>query len=71
MSEEAEQTNARLVPDVSRETVQSLQRLAAEVLRWNGKINLIGPVTEKDIWSRHVLDSAQLIGARSRCVEVA
>lgn len=50
-----------LVPDVSRETVQSLRQLSAELLRWNAKINLIGPATERDVWNRHILDSAQLI----------
>lgn len=50
-----------LVPDVSRETVQSLRQLSAELLRWNAKINLIGPATERDVWNRHVIDSAQLI----------
>jgi 16S rRNA (guanine527-N7)-methyltransferase len=50
-----------LVPDVSRETLQSLGQLATELLRWNAKINLIGPATEKDVWARHIVDSAQLL----------
>lgn len=59
--EDQSQTLTDLVPDVSRETVQSLHQLSAELLRWNAKINLIGPATERDVWGRHILDSAQLI----------
>jgi 16S rRNA (guanine527-N7)-methyltransferase len=53
-----------LVPDVSRETVQDLRQLSAELLRWNAKINLIGPATERDVWNRHILDSAQLLALK-------
>ena len=31
------------------------------LLEWNKKYNLISKSTEKDIWNRHILDSAQLI----------
>ena len=31
------------------------------LLEWNNKYNLISKSTEKDIWNRHILDSAQLI----------
>ena len=31
-----------------------------EVLNYNQKYNLISKSSEKDIWNRHVLDSAQL-----------
>jgi len=31
------------------------------LLKWNNKYNLISKRTEKDIWNRHILDSAQLI----------
>lgn len=50
-----------LAPDVSRETMQCLSQLATELVRWNARINLVGPATEGDIWNRHVLDSAQLM----------
>lgn len=30
------------------------------ILKWNKKINLISKNTEKDIWNRHIIDSAQL-----------
>jgi 16S rRNA (guanine527-N7)-methyltransferase len=44
--------------DVSRET---LNRYVALLLKWNQKINLIGPSTEKEIWERHIEDSLQLL----------
>lgn len=43
---------------VSRET---LEQYVALLLKWNQKINLIGPSTESEIWERHVEDSLQLI----------
>lgn len=48
-------------PDVPRETFELLLRLEEELLRWNARINLVGPATEKQIWQRHILDSAQLL----------
>lgn len=30
--------------------------------KWNGRINLVGPKTLDDPWTRHILDSAQLRG---------
>lgn len=47
--------------DVSRETIANLERMLQEVLRWNSAINLISPGTKDTAWTRHVLDSAQLI----------
>jgi 16S rRNA (guanine527-N7)-methyltransferase len=47
--------------DVSRE---SLARLAAYVnllRRWQARVNLIGPGTVDDIWTRHIADALQLI----------
>ena len=31
------------------------------LIKWNTKYNLISKSTEKDVWMRHILDSAQLI----------
>ncbi len=45
---------------VSRETFDRLQAYVDLVLKWQRKINLIGPSTVPEIWRRHVLDSAQL-----------
>ena len=47
--------------DVSRE---SLARLAAYVdllVRWQARMNLIGPASVDDIWLRHIADALQLI----------
>ncbi len=47
--------------DVSRETLDRL-RLYVELLgRWNARINLVGSASLRDVWRRHILDSAQLI----------
>ena len=47
--------------DVSRETLERLERYVDLLLKWQGAINLIGPNTTQDIWSRHILDSGQLM----------
>jgi 16S rRNA (guanine527-N7)-methyltransferase len=47
--------------DVSRETIEALDRYQALLNKWAGQINLVGPSTLSHFWSRHVLDSAQLI----------
>ena len=49
-----------LVP-VSRETVHRLDRFVALLLRWQQRINLIAPSTERMLWTRHVADSLQLV----------
>ncbi len=46
--------------DVSRETVDRFQILVDHLIRWQARINLVGPATLEDVWSRHVIDSAQL-----------
>jgi 16S rRNA (guanine527-N7)-methyltransferase len=46
---------------VSRETEADLDRFVAVLLTWQGTTNLIAPSTIPDIWTRHVLDSAQLL----------
>ncbi len=45
---------------VSRETDQKLTAFLALVVRWNHSINLIASGDAEAIWSRHILDSAQL-----------
>jgi len=47
--------------NVSRETIESQRQLVGELLRWQKKTNLIAPSTIEGIWSRHVLDSLQII----------
>lgn len=51
----------RLGIDVSRETLARLETYAALLVKWQAKINLVGPATLPDLWRRHFLDSAQLL----------
>ena len=46
--------------DVSRETGDRLEALVSTLERWQKAINLVSRTTLKDVWRRHVLDSAQL-----------
>lgn len=48
--------------NVSRETFEQLERFAALLLEENQRQNLIGPGSEAQLWSRHILDGAQLLG---------
>jgi 16S rRNA (guanine527-N7)-methyltransferase len=48
--------------DVSRETIASLERFATFLLLEAESQNLIAASTKPHIWSRHILDSAQLLG---------
>ena len=45
----------------NNDKLQKLELFVNEVLSYNKKYNLISKNSEKDIWHRHVLDSAQLI----------
>lgn len=45
---------------VSRETFEKLKLFDSEFRRWNSSINLVAPSTLSILWSRHILDSAQL-----------
>lgn len=49
-------------------TVQRLGLHLSLLRKWNSAINLVAPATLGDVWSRHVLDSAQLFDLRcKRC----
>ena len=41
--------------------IEKLEIFIELLLRYNSKYNLISKSTEKTIWNRHILDSAQLI----------
>jgi 16S rRNA (guanine527-N7)-methyltransferase len=58
---EAEAALRRLDPGVSRETVAALGSLVETLLKWQKAINLVGSSTLTDPWTRHIVDSAQLI----------
>lgn len=45
---------------VSRETLDRLDLFEAEFRKWAARINLAAPSTLAALWSRHILDSAQL-----------
>ncbi|HKO09672.1 MAG TPA: 16S rRNA (guanine(527)-N(7))-methyltransferase RsmG [Alphaproteobacteria bacterium] len=47
---------------VSRETLERLERYAALLRRWQKAVNLVSAGTLPDLWRRHMLDSAQLLG---------
>ncbi len=46
--------------NVSRETLEKLIEYQQLLEKWQRRINLVGPATLPDAWSRHFLDSAQL-----------
>lgn len=46
--------------DVSRETFDRLTALVALLQKWNPAINLVARSTIAEIWTRHIVDSAQL-----------
>jgi 16S rRNA (guanine527-N7)-methyltransferase len=48
--------------DVSRETLARLKTYAAMLEDWNARLNLVSRASLEDLWRRHFLDSAQLVG---------
>lgn len=48
--------------DVSRETFERLQRFVDLLLEENERQNLISRSTVDEVWERHIVDSAQLVG---------
>ena len=60
--------------DVSRESLARLKVYVALLMKWQGRINLIGPAGAETIWTRHVADSLQLlplIGPRAGRVSIS
>ena len=51
---------------VSRETLARFEDYVRLLEKWNKSINLISNSTSYDIWSRHIIDSAQLWPLRPR-----
>lgn len=54
-------TEMTSLEDVSRETQPKLEQYARLLLMENTRQNLISRSSEKSLWSRHILDSAQLL----------
>jgi 16S rRNA (guanine527-N7)-methyltransferase len=46
---------------VSRESLARLEAFVDLLIRWQKRINLIGPATVEDVWRRHIADALQLI----------
>jgi len=46
---------------IDRTTCDSLERYADILKKWQKRFNLVGTSTMNDLWSRHFLDSAQLV----------
>jgi 16S rRNA (guanine527-N7)-methyltransferase len=60
MSAAAQHRLRELDPGVSRETLGRLETMVEVLLHWQKAINLVGRATLDDVWTRHILDSAQL-----------
>lgn len=57
MSQRSEFADRYTVP---RETMKQFDTYAALLVDWQTRMNLVGPSTLPDIWTRHFADSAQL-----------
>jgi 16S rRNA (guanine527-N7)-methyltransferase len=51
---------------VSRETLDRLVAFADRLARWNDAINLVSRSTLTQVWTRHILDSAQIFDVALR-----
>ncbi|OIQ37910.1 MAG: 16S rRNA (guanine(527)-N(7))-methyltransferase RsmG [Roseobacter sp. MedPE-SW] len=51
--------------DVSRETIDRLEKFEEVLLKWNPRINLVSKNSLDDLWNRHIVDSIQVF----TCVE--
>ncbi|WP_455480738.1 16S rRNA (guanine(527)-N(7))-methyltransferase RsmG [Bartonella sp. B12(2025)] len=49
-----------IVPSVSRETMDDLMKFETLIMQWNTHINLVSTTTIPVLWTRHILDSAQI-----------
>lgn len=50
-----------MIPAVSRETQDRLEKYQALLSKWQARINLVAPDTLADSWNRHFIDSLQLL----------
>ena len=56
-----EEAKKNIEANVSRETFQKFCRYEELLIEWNQKFNLVSESTLPQVWSRHFLDSAQLM----------
>ncbi|GAA4658217.1 16S rRNA (guanine(527)-N(7))-methyltransferase RsmG [Bartonella pachyuromydis] len=59
-TEQKYQALLNIVPSVSRETMENLIQFEALIMQWNKHINLVSAATIPLLWTRHILDSAQI-----------
>jgi 16S rRNA (guanine527-N7)-methyltransferase len=57
----ADKAHALALFPVSRETEERLDRFVEALLLWQHRLNLIAPSTLREIWTRHIADSLQLL----------
>jgi len=55
--------------NVSRETIDDLEKLAELLVKWNKTINLVSKSTIDELWARHIVDSAQVWAHKPDVVE--
>ena len=60
---------AQQLPNVSRETNERLEVYVALLRKWNPSINLDSKASLENLWSRHILDSAQIYNMVPQTVE--
>ena len=58
---EADRTKALAAVPVSRETAARLNDFVQLLLKWQRTTNLVAPASLSEVWTRHVLDSLQLL----------
>jgi 16S rRNA (guanine527-N7)-methyltransferase len=46
--------------NVSRETIERLEKFEEVLLKWNPKINLVSKASLENLWQRHIIDSIQV-----------
>lgn len=51
----------KAVGHVSRETFERLTAFEARFQQWNARINLVAASTLGELWTRHIVDSAQVV----------
>jgi 16S rRNA (guanine527-N7)-methyltransferase len=57
----SDKARALALISVSRETENRLDRFVDVLLLWQSKLNLIAPSTLRELWTRHIADSLQLL----------
>lgn len=49
--------------NVSRETIERLEKFEEVLLKWNPRINLVSKSSLADLWQRHIVDSVQVFAS--------